>query len=318
MATWIEAALNGPWGRALQPRIPVSVSEIVAEGIEAAESGAAIVHVHVYDPATGRQKDDWEVYTRVIEGIRSRIDAIVYPTLPLTGAWPTAETHSGVESQPVSESRSASEAQAAAARFRHVAELGARGLIEWAVVDPGSVNISRFAEIRRGEPGSVYLNPESHIREGLRLAARYGFRSSYAIYEPGFTRLGAALAAAIPEVRVPIYRFMFSDEFAWGFPPKSYGLEAHLRLLDEAAPGAPWMVAGLGVDIGPVLAEAVDRGGHVRTGLEDARLGTDRSNRALVEDVVRRVRRAGSEPATARQVRDALAEIDARARVSRA
>ncbi len=83
-----------------------------------------------------------------------------------------------------------------------------------------------------------------------------------------------------------------------------------MRLLDEAASGAPWMVAGLGVDLGPILAEAVACGGHVRTGLEDARLGTDRSNRALVEDTVRRVRAAGSEPATARQIRDALAAID--------
>src|SRR5919205_2671505 len=93
MATWIEAALNGPWGRDLQPRIPVSVSEIVAEGVEAAESGAAIVHVHAYDPATGRQKDDWEIYARLIEGIRSRVDAIVYPTIPLAGTGLTAEPH---------------------------------------------------------------------------------------------------------------------------------------------------------------------------------------------------------------------------------
>ena len=302
MATWIEAALNGPWGRDLQPRIPVSLAEIVAEGVEAAESGAAIVHVHAYDPATGRQKDDWEIYARLIEGIRSRVDAIVYPTIPLAGTGLTAEPHG------------AGVAQAASARFRHLAELGARGLIEWAVVDPGSVNFSRFAAIGRGESGSVYLNPEAHVREGLRLAARHGFRPSYAIYEPGFTRLGAALAAAVPGLPVPIYRFMFSDEFAWGFPPKPYGLEAHLRLLGEAAPGAPWMAAGLGADIGPILAETVLRGGHVRTGLEDARLGQDRSNRALVEDLARRVRAAGSEPATARQVRDALAAVDARAR----
>jgi uncharacterized protein (DUF849 family) len=301
----------------LQPRIPVSVPEIVAEGIEAAESGAAIVHVHVYDLATGRQKDDWEVYARVIEGIRSRADVIVYPTLPLTGIWVTADTGSADESRPSSEAGSVSEARAAAARFRHVAELGARGLIEWAVVDPGSVNISRFSEIRRDKPGSIYLNPESHVREGLRLAARHGFRPSYAIYEPGFTRLGAALAAAVPGLRTPIYRFMFSDEFAWGFPPKPYGLDAHLRLLDEAAPGAPWMVAGLGADISPIVAEAVARGGHVRTGLEDVRLGTDRSNRALVEDVGRRVRAAGSEPATAQQVRDTLTDIDSRLRPSR-
>jgi 3-keto-5-aminohexanoate cleavage enzyme len=33
---WIEAALNGGWSRALQPGIPVTVEEIVAEGIACA------------------------------------------------------------------------------------------------------------------------------------------------------------------------------------------------------------------------------------------------------------------------------------------
>ena len=30
---WIEAALNGAWGRERQPTIPISVEEIVADGI---------------------------------------------------------------------------------------------------------------------------------------------------------------------------------------------------------------------------------------------------------------------------------------------
>ena len=71
-----------------------------------------------------------------------------------------------------------------------------RGLIEWAVVDPGSVNLARFDEVAAGEPGFVYLNPGEHVIEGLRVCARHGVRPSFAIYEPGFARLGAALASA--------------------------------------------------------------------------------------------------------------------------
>ena len=59
---WIEAAINGPWGRERQPAIPVAMSDIIAEGIAAAKAGAAIIHLHVYDEATGRQTDDWQVY----------------------------------------------------------------------------------------------------------------------------------------------------------------------------------------------------------------------------------------------------------------
>ena len=62
---WLEVALNGPWGRQRQPRIPIEPSEIIAEGIAAAEAGAAIIHVHAYDPATGKQNDDPEIYAEL-------------------------------------------------------------------------------------------------------------------------------------------------------------------------------------------------------------------------------------------------------------
>ena len=42
---WIEAALNGPWGRGLQPGIPVSPEEIIEEGVAAAR---AVVHQIIF------------------------------------------------------------------------------------------------------------------------------------------------------------------------------------------------------------------------------------------------------------------------------
>ena len=294
-ATWIEAALNGPWGRDRQPGIPVSVDEIVADGLAAASSGAAILHLHAYDAATGRQRDDWETYARIIEGIRARSDALVYPTIPLAGS-----AYADKEGGP-------------GARFAHAEELARRGLIEIAVVDPGSVDFLRFDEAARPGAGFVYRNEPDEVRAGLQLCARHRVRPGYAIYEPGFTRLGAALARATPGVPTPIYRFMFSDEFAWGFPPRERYLDAHLALLAEAAPGAPWMAAGLGVDVRPLIAAAVDRGGHVRVGLEDAPWGSALSNKAWVEAAAQAVRAAGGEPATPAAVRAALAEGSAEA-----
>jgi 3-keto-5-aminohexanoate cleavage enzyme len=100
---------------------------------------------------------------------------------------------------------------------------------------------------------------------------------------------------------------MLSEKFAFGFPPKPYALAAHLELLQETAPGAPWMIAGLAADVRPLIGEAVAKGGHVRVGLEDAPLGSPISNIAWVEDAVRLVRAAGGEPATADDVRRDLA-----------
>lgn len=289
MAVWIEAALNGPWSRARQARIPITVPEIVADGIACARAGAAIVHVHAYDPATGLQNDDAETYAAIIEGIRAVEDVIVYPTIPFI------------------QSADAFRPGAADARFQAVEDLAGRGLLEWGVVDPGSTNLATFAQVGADDPGSIYLNPGEHVRRGLDLAARFGFVPSYAIYEPGFLRLGAALARHVPGCPPPLYRFMFSDLFTFGFPPARYALDAYLHLLESEAPGAPWMAAGLGVDIRPLIPDVVSRGGHLRVGLEDAPFGSETANAAWVERAVAAVTAAGGRPASAAEVRRTLA-----------
>lgn len=285
--TWLEVALNGPWTRERQPNIPLSVEDIVSEGIACAQAGASIIHVHAFDVATGRQRDDWELYARIISGIRERVDAIVYPTIPFLG--------SGHPPTPLDP----------AARFAHVEALAERGLIEWAVVDPGSCNITHWDEIQADKPGFVYANSEAHIRHGLQLARRHQFHPAYAIYEPGFLRLGAALHWR-ESTPTPVYRFMFSTDYSFGFPPEDFGLTAYLHLLDRLAPGAAWMVGGLGVDILPMIPRAVVEGGHVRVGLEDAPFGCERTNLELVEDAAERIRNMGARLATAADVRTAL------------
>jgi 3-keto-5-aminohexanoate cleavage enzyme len=294
---WIEAALNGPWGRERQPGIPITVEAVIADGLSAVDAGAAIIHVHAYDASTGRQRDEWETYARIIEGIRSKADVIVYPTIPLAGSDFAASN--------------------AERRFAHTGELARRGLIEWAVVDPGSVSFVRFDEIETSSDAFVYQNPLADIREGLRIAREHHIHPGYAIYEPGFTRLGVALAQATPNLPTPIYRFMFSDEFAWGFPPRPEHLDAHRQLLSSLSFNAPWMVAGLGVDIRPLVGAAVARGGHVRVGLEDAPWGTPLTNQDWVREAARLIRNAGREPATATEVRASLQAIDRAERHSR-
>ena len=286
--TWLEVSVNGPWSRDRQPLIPISVKEIVEDGIACARAGAAIVHIHAYDEKTGRQKDDADLYIAIIEGIRAKEDVIVYPTLPFAGS---------VDSPQM---------MTAQARFAHTETLAARGLLEWAVVDPGSTNITKLDEIAAGKEGFVYANPESHIRRGLELATRYGFHPGYALYEPGFVRLGAALERAYPKVPQCIYRFMFSDGLSFGFPPQRYGLDAFLQLLANEAPHAPWMIAGLDVDIAPLITYAVERGGHVRVGLEDAPFGARKTNVQLVEEAARLIRSVGNEPASTKEIRRAL------------
>ncbi|HUH85889.1 MAG TPA: 3-keto-5-aminohexanoate cleavage protein [Stellaceae bacterium] len=285
--TWLEVALNGSWTRRYQPLIPVSPAEIIAEGIAAARAGAAIVHLHAYDAASGRQRDDPEIYAAIIAGIRAEVDAIVYPTIPHIEPGPDA-------------------AERTRLRYAAIDALAERRLLEWTVVDPGSVNLAHYDAIATGREGVVYVNSERDIRAGLDLAQRYRIHPTYAIYEPGFLRLGAALHRRYPEAPQPIYRLMFSEQLAFGLPPERFALAAYRELLRREAPEAPWMVAGLGVDVMPLIADVVAAGGHVRVGLEDAPLGNAIGNGEWVRRAAGAIRAAGGTLATAAEVRAAL------------
>src|SRR5262249_11662265 len=151
------------------------------------------------------------------------------------------------------------------------------------------------------------INSEAEVRHALAFAVRHNLHPDFAVYEPGFARAGAALTRAAG-VKTPIYRLMFCEGLAVGFPPRSYALDAYLALLDEEARGAPWMIAAVNADLRPLFAETIARGGHVRVGLEDAPLGTTTTNLAMVEEAARLVRQHGAEPATPAQMRQALAQ----------
>ena len=69
------------------------------------------------------------------------------------------------------------------------------------------------------------------------------------------------------------------------------------------------MVAGLGVDIRPLIEATVSRGGHIRVGLEDAPWRTPLTNAQWVQEAASAIRKADGEPASAAEVRTALAAI---------
>jgi uncharacterized protein (DUF849 family) len=276
---WLEVALNGAWSAARQPLAPYAIADIIDEAVACAGEGAAIVHLHAYDP-DGRPWEDADTYTRIIEGIRARCDAIVYPTIAYTPEDPDSES-----------------------RYAPLETLSRRGLLEWLPIDPGSISVNRYEDIASGLAGRFYLNSDRHTRRGLQFCGDRGHVPTFAIYEPGFIRLGAALTAATPGVKTPLYRFMFTEQRAWGFPAESFALDSYRRLLDREATGAPWMIAGHEVDVRKLIPEAVNAGGHVRVGLEDAPFGTENRNVDWVKDSVAAIVNEGRKLATPNQIR---------------
>ena len=70
---FITAAVTGNLTTPDQtPHLPITPAQIADACLEAAEAGAAIAHIHVRDPATGKPSMDIALYREVIERIRAR------------------------------------------------------------------------------------------------------------------------------------------------------------------------------------------------------------------------------------------------------
>lgn len=133
-------------------------------------------------------------------------------------------------------------------------------------MDPGNTHIAGLPD---AGAGFTHLNPEAHILHGPALGQSQRTVPSFAICEPGFLRLGAALQADYP--------------------------------------GAPWKVAGLYVDARPLCEAALAHDNHLRDGLEDAPVGAPHTNAAMTPHAATRTYTTGHRPATASEIRAACA-----------
>jgi 3-keto-5-aminohexanoate cleavage enzyme len=283
-ATIIEVALNGPWTRRLQPKIPLSPAEIISEAIVCCKAGASVVHFHAYDVTSGEQTTNLDVVEGIVDGIRSEVDAIIYPAIRYMSNAEAITPQAGMN------------------RYSHLAKLASLGKIDWLIVDPGSTNLVMADDVDLRN-AVVDINTPAAIQHGLNVAAEHSINPTMAIYDPGYLRLANLLVSKIKRLKTPVFRFMFSEQLTFGFPPRQYGLDAFLALYDDLGISAPWMIAGLGTDIMQLLPSAVQNGGHLRVGLEDYLLNAEADNLSLVEAAAQAVHQAGGNVASSRDAR---------------
>lgn len=65
---------------AQSPAIPVTVDQIVEDGLAAAEAGASVLHIHVREESTGRPVADLDLFEAVLSKLKSQTDAVLQPT----------------------------------------------------------------------------------------------------------------------------------------------------------------------------------------------------------------------------------------------
>ncbi|TIU63527.1 MAG: 3-keto-5-aminohexanoate cleavage protein, partial [Mesorhizobium sp.] len=61
----------------MSPHLPVTAEEIATAAIEAAEAGAAIVHLHARNPVDGRPDQSTEAFAPFLQVIKQRSNCVV-------------------------------------------------------------------------------------------------------------------------------------------------------------------------------------------------------------------------------------------------
>ena len=79
----ITGAIHTP---SMSPFLPVTPQEIADAAIEAAEAGAAIVHLHARDPLTGKPDQSPEAFAPFLQVVKQRSNCVINLT---TGGAPT-------------------------------------------------------------------------------------------------------------------------------------------------------------------------------------------------------------------------------------
>lgn len=287
----IEAAINGATQKARNPHVPTSPEEIAADALVCLEHGAAIVHNHVDVPmappaeTAERQAAGWRPV------LEARPDALLYPTIGLGGR--------------------------AEDRFGHIPLLVESCGLRVSILDPGSVNLGAVGD--DGIPGGgfdfIYANDFGLIRHAVEICERHRLGPSIACFEPGFVRTVLAYRRA---GRLPAGAFVklyFGGSFdylggrpggaSFGLPPTEKALDAYLEMLEGT--DLPWAVAVIGGDVVEtgMARMALERGGHVRVGLEDYAGPRTPSNAELVDEATALAHATGrpiATPAEATQI----------------
>lgn len=266
------------------PAIPVTPAEIAQAAIDAGEAGAAIAHIHVRDPKTGKPSREVALFREVVDRVRSSRSNIIINLS--CGAGGRYDPHPDDPRRHGPGSTIAAPAD----RVRHVTELNP----EICSLDVATMNMGEFA----------FVHVPRHLREMARLMREAGSKPELEVFDSGHLRLARQLIDEGLVDAPPLFQIVLG--VAWGAPqtPET------MTFLKSLLPGdANWAAFGISRMEFPMAAQAVLLGGHVRVGLEDnlyVEKGVFGSNAQLVERAVRMVRAIGPDVATPDEARQIL------------
>ena len=267
------------------PHLPITPEEISDACLGAAEAGAAIVHIHVRDPATGKPSMELEYYRDVVERIRAQNTQLI---LNIT----TGPGGRFVPSH--DEPRLAAPGTTLMAPEKRVAHIETLRP-EICTIDLNTMNSG----------GEVVINTPGNVRRMAKVMRDAGVKPEVELFDSGDIALmndlirdgtleGPVLCSFVMGVR-------------YGFQPSP---ETVLYARDLLPASAEFTAIGIGKAAFTTVAQSYLAGGHVRVGLEDsvylARGQLAPSNAAMVEKARRIAEDLGAQIATPREAREII------------
>ena len=246
------------------PHIPVTPEQIAASAIDAAKAGAAIVHCHVRDPATGKGCRDVALYREVVARIRdSEVDVVINLTAGMGG-----DLVIGADEAPTAFGQD-TDLVGALDRLPHVEEL----LPEICSLDCGSLNF--------GDGSLVYVSTPDMLRRGAQRVRELGVKPELEIFDTGHLSFALQMLSEGLLDDSPLFQLCYG--IPWGAPADVGVFKA---CVDMLPPGSNWTAFAISRNQMAFAAQAVMLGGHMRVGLEDnlyLSRGVFASNAQLVE-----------------------------------
>jgi uncharacterized protein (DUF849 family) len=226
------------------PHVPITPAQIAAEALAARDAGAAIVHIHVRDPATGKPSRDVALYRETVARIRdARTDVIINLTTGPGARYvpdPAAPGGAGKGSTMASPED----------RVAHVLELKP----DICSLDVATMNMGPNA----------FVNVPGHLEKMAAMIRDAGVKPELEVFDLGHIELAKRMIAQ-GLIEAPPF-LQLCTGIAFGAPSTT---EAVLTMRNALPAGAQWSGFGISRHQFPMAAQMVILGGHVRVGLED-------------------------------------------------
>ena len=269
------------------PAIPVTPEQIANSAIEAASAGAAITHLHVRNPETGKGTRDDELYKEVVSRIKDNgIDVIINLTSGMGGDIEIGPENNLLKFGPNTDFVNALE------RLSHVEEI----LPDICSLDCGTLNF--------GDGNMIYVGTPEQLRIGAKRIQELGVKPELEVFDTG--HLWFANKMHEEGLLDPPALFQICLGIPYGAPASTASMK---NMVDMLPKGSNWAAFGIGAMQMPMVAQAILLGGNVRVGLEDnlyLEKGVYASNGTLVEKAATIINDLGARVMNAQDARKKL------------